>query len=186
MIEDAAPHRLPATVRVAVWCARHSWLVLAVWLVATIGTFVASQTLGGIATQGATNSSGFSRTEAAQGDDLWSAANVQREPGEDFIVVLTGEANAVADPEFRAAVADVVASLQAATFEGQPLFGADSVIDPFNVPAEFALLSPDGTSARIPARIVYHAGDARPNRRAEGRRRRSPPAPPDDRDARRQ
>ena len=29
------------------------------------------------------------------------------------------------------------------------------------MPAEFGLLSPDGTSARIPARIVYHAGATR-------------------------
>jgi RND superfamily putative drug exporter len=149
--------RRPATVRVAMWSARRPWLVLLVWLVATIGTFVASQALGGIKTQGATNSSGFSRTESAEGGRVWSQANVAREPGEDFLVVVTGPAGATSDPEFHAAVSDVVASLRGATFEDQPLFRADSIIDPFSAPIYAGLTATDTTSARIPARIVYHA-----------------------------
>jgi uncharacterized membrane protein YdfJ with MMPL/SSD domain len=158
-----APRRPPATVRVAMWSARRPWLVLLLWLVATVGTFALSQASGGIETQGATNTSGFSRTESAEGARVWGNANVAREPGEDFVVVLTGAPGALAatDPEFRAAVEDVVASLRAATFESQPLFRTDSIIDPFSVPPAAGLFSPDGTSARIPARIVYHAGAAR-------------------------
>jgi RND superfamily putative drug exporter len=153
--------RKPTTVRIAAWSARHRWLVLLLWFVATIGVFVASQAMGGVATQGATNTSAFSRTESAQGDQVWADANVQNEPGEDFLVVLTGGTGATTDPEFKAAVADVVASLQASTFEDQPLFKADSIVDPFSVPPQFGLLSADGTSARVPAQILYHAGAAR-------------------------
>jgi len=100
--------RKPTTVRIAGWSARHRWLVLLLWFVATIGVFVLSQAMGGVATQGATNTSAFSRTESAQGDQVWADANVQNEPGEDFLVVLTGGTGATADPEFKAAVADVV------------------------------------------------------------------------------
>ena len=153
--------RKPTTVRIAGWSARHRWLVLALWFVGTIGLFVVSQSLGGVATQGATNTSAFSRTESAQGDQIWSDANLQSEPGEDFLVVLTGGSGAVNEPEFKAAVADVVVSLQAMTFDGQPLFKAESIVDPYSVPAQVGLLSADGTSARVPARILYHAGATR-------------------------
>ena len=136
-------------------------MVLLLWFVATIGVFVVSQAMGGVATQGATNTSAFSRTESAQGDQIWADANVQNEPGEDFLVVLTSGTGAASDPEFKAAVADVVASLHASTFEDQPLFKADSIVDPFTAPPQFGLLSADGTSARVPARILYHAGATR-------------------------
>src|SRR4051812_17916394 len=153
-----AEPRKPTTVRIAGWSARHRWLVLALWFVGTIGLFVASQSLGGVATQGATNASAFSRTESAQGDQIWSDANRQSEPGEDFLVVLTGGSGALNDPEFKGAVADVVATLHATMFDDQPLFKGDSIVDPFTVLPEFGLLSADGTSARVPARILYHAG----------------------------
>jgi RND superfamily putative drug exporter len=149
--------RSPTTVRVAMWSARHRWLVFGLWCVATIGTFVLSQALGGMETQGATGGSGFSRTESAEGYRALGAANVAREPGEDLVVVLTGGANAVADAEFRSAVADVVANLEATTFGGLPLFKQGSVIDPFAAPLSAGLLSADGTSARVPGRIVYLA-----------------------------
>ena len=40
--------REPATVRVAMWSARHRWPVAALWFLITIGIFVISQSVGGI------------------------------------------------------------------------------------------------------------------------------------------
>ena len=134
----------PATVRVAMWSARHRWIVLTLWFVATLGTFALSQARGGIETQGATGGSGFSQTEAAQGYRVLGEANVQREPGEDVVVVLTGSPGAAQDPDFRSAIADVVANLRAATFEGQPVFDPEQVIDPLSAPPTAGLFSADG------------------------------------------
>jgi hypothetical protein len=40
--------REPATVRVAMWSARHRWPVAALWFIATIGVFAMSLSRGGI------------------------------------------------------------------------------------------------------------------------------------------
>ena len=140
------------------WSARHRWIVLTLWFVATLGTFALSQAGGGIETQGATGGSGFSQTEAAQGYRVLGEANVQREPGEDVVVVLTGSPGAAQDSDFRSAITDVVTNLRAATFEGQPVFDPARVIDPLTAPPQAGLFSADGTSARVPARITYQAG----------------------------
>ena len=42
------PNRDPATVRIAMWSARHRWPVAALWFLATIGLFVGSLAMGGI------------------------------------------------------------------------------------------------------------------------------------------
>ena len=44
------PHRLPWTVRVAAWSARHSWPVFGLWMVLTIGLFAGSLAAGGTRT----------------------------------------------------------------------------------------------------------------------------------------
>ena len=44
--------RTPATVRLAVWSARHRWPVFLLWFVATIGLFFASVAGGGTRTEG--------------------------------------------------------------------------------------------------------------------------------------
>ncbi len=61
-------------------------------------------------------------------------------------------------PAFQSAVADVVTNLEAASFDGQPVFDPGRVVDPLNAPPAAGLLSTDGTSARVVARIVYHEG----------------------------
>lgn len=61
---------------------------------------------GGIDTEGGTTGgSGFSETEAFRGYRVLGEANVQREPGEDVVVVLTDGPAAQQDPGFRAAPA---------------------------------------------------------------------------------
>ena len=140
----------PATVRIAAWSARHRWLVIVVWFVGTIGLFVVSSAMGGISTQNATGTSGFAQTESAKGGQLWAAAN-QTDQGEDVLVVMTNPNGTVADPAFRAAVADIVQALSSTRANGQPVF--ERVVDPVSAPAAAGLVSPDLTSVRIAARI---------------------------------
>jgi putative drug exporter of the RND superfamily len=150
---QAAPRRLPWTVRVASWSARHRWLVFALWLVATIGTFGVSRAMGGIKAQGATGgNNGFATTEASQGLQVLEDANRSKEPGEQFVAVITLPATDTADQR-SAMISDAVAKLAATSVDGAPVFTAGSVIDPTTVAPAAGLVSPDGTSVQIPARI---------------------------------
>ena len=60
------------------------------WFVATIGVFVLSQVTGGVATQGATNTSAFSRTESARGDQIWAYTQYPQRAGEHYVVTQQG------------------------------------------------------------------------------------------------
>lgn len=47
-LSPAGPRGEPGTVRIAMWSARHRWLVVGLWFFAAIGLFVASLSMGGI------------------------------------------------------------------------------------------------------------------------------------------
>jgi hypothetical protein len=47
MTRDIAAPRHPWTVRLAGWSAKHRWPVVGLWLVLTIGMFIASLAAGG-------------------------------------------------------------------------------------------------------------------------------------------
>ncbi len=75
------PARPPWTVRVATWSARHRWPVFALWMVLTIGLFVASIALGGTRTADAVDDDREEQTtfEAARAYDVFGASG----PAED-------------------------------------------------------------------------------------------------------
>src|SRR4029077_16072491 len=72
-------------------------------------------------------------------------------PSERLGFVLEGGADAAKDAAFRAGVADLVASLKAATVtvDGAKTATFSEVVDPFAAPAEAGLISPDGTTVQI-------------------------------------
>ena len=156
----SAPHpptgsgREPATVRIAMWSARHRWPVVALWFVATIGLFGTSIALGGIKAEDASGGPNQRSIEASDAYDVFNAGGKEA-PFEQVLVVVSGGPNAVADPAFAAAVTDLVAKLGAAS---APVNGVDTktfdqLANPLQAPPNLGLVSPDKTTVRIIGRI---------------------------------
>jgi putative drug exporter of the RND superfamily len=146
--------REPATVRIAMWSARHRWPVAALWFVATIGLLAVSLSMGGIDAADANGNPNERQLEASQAYDVFNAGGTN-DPFEQVVVVVGGAPGATADPAFQAAVGDLVAKLKAA---GAPLNGAQTptfsqLVDPLHAPPEAGLVAPDGSTVRIVGRI---------------------------------
>jgi len=146
--------REPATVRVAMWSARHRWLVVILWFAGTIGLFLASLAMGGIDAGEIDADPNDRQLEAREAYDVFNAGGTN-DPYEQFLVVVAGEPGSTTDPRFQAAVGDLVDGLRAAQAEvdgaSTPTF--DQVPNPFEVPPEAGLVSADGTAVRIVTRI---------------------------------
>ena len=146
--------REPATVRIAMWSARHRWPVAALWFVATIGLFAVSLSMGGINASDANANPNEQQIEASKAYDVFNAGGTN-DPFEQVIVVVGGAPGATADPTFKTAVGDLVTALHGS---GAPLDGAQTptfsqLADPFAAPPSAGLVSPDGSTVRIVGRI---------------------------------
>jgi uncharacterized membrane protein YdfJ with MMPL/SSD domain len=146
--------REPATVRIAMWSARHRWLVAVLWFVATIGIFALSLHVGGIHAEDASGGPNQRAIEASEAYDVFNASGKEA-PFEQVLVVVSGGPNAVADPGFIAAVTDLTTKLGAAT---APIDGASAktfsqLANPLQAPPAAGLVSPDGTAVRIVGRV---------------------------------
>ena len=146
--------REPATVRVAMWSARHRWPVAALWFVATIGLLAVSLAMGGIDAEDANSNPNERQLEASEAYDLFNAGG-PTDPYEQVIVVVGGASGATSDPAFRTAVGDLMSALKAS---GAPLDGVqtptfDELGDPFTAPPAAGLVSADGSTVRIIGRI---------------------------------
>ena len=146
--------REPATVQVAMWSARHRWLVVILWFAGTIGLMVASTSMGGIDTAEVSGNPNEQRLEASEALDVFNAGGAA-DPSEQFLVVIDGGEGAAADPAFQAVVGDLVKALAAASvdLDGVQTPTFDQVLDPFLTPPEAGLISPDGTTVRIVAKV---------------------------------
>ena len=147
--------REPATVRIAMWSARHRWPVAALWFVATIGLLVASLSMGGIDAADANGNPNERQLEASEAYDVFNAGGTN-DPFEQVVVVVGGAPGATADPTFQATVGDLVAKLTAA---GAPLDGRpDPDVRPAGRPVPRPArgrpgVAPDGSTVRIIGRI---------------------------------
>ena len=150
----SSPGREPATVRVAMWSARHRWPVVILWFAATIGLFVASLAMGGIDAGEVNADPNDRQLEASEAYDVFNAGGTN-DPFEQFLVVIAGDPGAVADPAFQAAVGDLVDELQATQvyIDGTVTPTFDQVPNPFEVPPEAGLVSADGSAVRIVTRV---------------------------------
>jgi uncharacterized membrane protein YdfJ with MMPL/SSD domain len=146
--------REPATVRIAMWSARHRWPVAALWFVATIGLFMTSLSMGGINASDANANPNERRLEASEAYDVFNAGGTN-DPFEQVLVVVSGAPGATADPAFQAAVRDLIAKLKAATapYDGVQTQTFDELVDPLSAPPAAGLVSPDGSTVRIVGRI---------------------------------
>ncbi len=142
----------PATVRVAMWSARHRWLVFGLWLVLTIGIFGVSLAMGGPKTDSPNGTGGLEKTEADKARQVYNAG-VTLEASQDMYVVLSHPTIKTSDPAYKATIAKIVENLRGITYaeNGQAAPTFSRVVDPFSVPPTFGLVSPDGTSVRIVA-----------------------------------
>src|SRR3954451_3931398 len=147
-------NREPATVRVAMWSARHPWPVAAAWFVVTIGLLLLSLSMGGINASDANKNPNEQQIEASKAYDVFNAGGTN-DPFERVVVVISGQPGATADPAFKAAVADLVTRLRAS---GAPLGGIQTptfsqLADPFTAPAAAGLVSPDGSTVQVAGRV---------------------------------
>jgi uncharacterized membrane protein YdfJ with MMPL/SSD domain len=146
--------RVPLTVRIATWSARHRWPVFVLWFVATFGILAASFATGGISTLDVNDDPNGPKLESETAYDVLGAG----EPvaaSERMVVVIDGGTGAARDPAFQAAVHQLAADLTAAraTVDGveQPTF--DSVVDPFVAGPESGLISPDASTVQVVGNI---------------------------------
>ncbi len=148
------PVRRPATVRVAMWSARHRWPVFGGWFLATIGVFVLSLALGGIRADDPNGNPLQPQTESSRGYAAFSAGG-KGTPSEDVTVVVTHPTLRVTDPAFGAFVTGAVQQLGAAAVGqgGATVPAFDQVMDPMTAPVQAGLVSPDGSAVRIVGRI---------------------------------
>ena len=146
--------REPATVRIAMWSARHRWPVVGLWFAASIGLFVASLSMGGINAGDANGNPNDKQLEASEAYDVFNAGGTN-DPYEQFLVVIEGGAGATVDPAFQATVGDLVTKLRSAQadIDGTPTPTFDQLLNPFEVPPEAGLVSADGTTVRLVTRI---------------------------------
>ena len=142
----------PATVRVAMWSARHRWLVFSLWFVFTLGIFGVSQVAGGFKTE-SVGSPGSAKTETQKARQIFQASGTA-EASQDLILVVTHPTLKVTDPAYKEAVGGMFKSLSGINYaaEGKPVFA--QVTDPYLVPATAGLISPDATSLRVVGKII--------------------------------
>jgi RND superfamily putative drug exporter len=151
---DQHPVREPATVRVAMWSARHRWPVAALWFLATIGIFALSLSVGGINASDANENPNEQQIEASKAYDVFNAGGTN-DPFEQVVVVVGGSPGATSDPAFKATVAGLVAKLEGsgASLDGVETPTFSQLADPFTAPPAAGLVAPDGSTVRIVGRI---------------------------------
>jgi putative drug exporter of the RND superfamily len=145
--------RVPWTVRVAAWSARHRWLVFVLWFVATIGTLGAGFAAGGIYALDVNEDPNGPKLESETAYDVLGAGEPV-EPSERFVIVIDGGDGAALDPAFQDKVHGLVADLTAVESQGaltEPVF--DSVTDPFVAGPRSGLIAPDGTTVQVVGNI---------------------------------
>ncbi len=147
-------NREPATVRVAMWSARHRWPVAGLWFLATIGVFVASLSIGGIDAGDPNGNPNDKQLEAREALDVFNAGGTN-DPYEQFLVVIKGGPGATSDPAFKTAVGDLVTGLRGSqvSIDGTSTPSFDGVLNPFEVPPAAGLISADGTTVRLVTRV---------------------------------
>ena len=149
MTSPASP-RLPWTVRVSAWSARHKSLVFGLWFILTIGLFAVSLAMGGTQAADAVDDDREDQTtfESARAYDVFNAAGTPTEDPVHRTLIVIGDPDGPIDG---AVIDDVLGQMNAATAEvdgaSEPLFA--NIVDPRLAPPEAGLVSADGTSVRI-------------------------------------
>ena len=158
---QATPNNTPrraATVRIAMWSARHRWLVFGLW-------FAIIATLTGIGIFGLgiknldNNDPGTARTESDRANAIMHANGAV--DSDELQMVISSSSLKVSDPAYQAAVQQIASQLRAVTYSengvSKPTFA--QVLDYYST-HDPQLASPDGTTTEIIAPIVGAADAA--------------------------
>ena len=139
-----------STGHIARWCARHPWLVVAVWLVVLVLAGVAATGLEGALTA---DDMGFTnRPESVSGQELL-AARMGGGDARTETVVVHSETLTVDDPEFRSAVtraADDLTALQGLVVSAPTYYQASAA----GAPQAQAMVSADRHTTLIPVTLA--------------------------------
>jgi RND superfamily putative drug exporter len=139
------------TVRVAVWSARHKYLVLALWIFFTLGLFITGRVVG-TKTYGVNDDVGLDRMESQKAGKVFDSSG-GTESSETILVVVTHSTLKSTDPEFKARAQEIVNRLKGAQDSQEtPVFS--QVVDPVTALPFLGLTAPDGSALRIPATIL--------------------------------
>src|SRR5664280_1050746 len=114
--------REPWTVRVAVWSARHRWVVLGAWFVFTLGLMFASVAAGGQRSQSVMDK-GKTIGDSQTGWNVFNdASTAQKIDTETFYLIVSNPNGKLDTPANRQAVADMTKRLTALTakVDGRP------------------------------------------------------------------
>ncbi|MDQ3408145.1 MAG: MMPL family transporter [Chloroflexota bacterium] len=152
--------RPPWTVRVASFSAAHRWSVFTLWVLATVGIFLASLAAGGTAAENAVaGDDEGSRYESGRAYEVFDASGAE-DPGQRLFLVVSTPSRTVDDPAVSAAVSDIAARMGQlrSTVAGEPVATFDPIVDPLLVPPEAGLVSPDRSTVRIIARVPGEGG----------------------------
>nr|MBA3627825.1 hypothetical protein [Chloroflexota bacterium] len=147
--------RPPWTVRVASFSAAHRWSVFTLWVVATVGIFLASLAAGGTAAENAVaGDEGVSRYESGRAYEIFDASGTE-DPGQRLFLVVSAPSGTVDDPAVASAVSDIATRMGEldSTVGGESMATFEPIVDPLSVPPEAGLVSPDRTTVRFIARV---------------------------------
>ena len=144
----------PATVRVAMWSARHRWLVVTLWFVATIGIFAFSLSRGGINAADANAGPNDRQLEATKADDVFNAGGTN-DPYEQFLVVIGGAPGATVTRRSRrqSATSSRSSTRRVSTSTVSGRRPSTSWSTRSRRRREAGLVSADGSTVRIVARV---------------------------------
>lgn len=149
--------RQPLTVKIAVWSARHKWLVFGLWFVSTIGLFAVGQVMGTRVRQLNSEADIYTTLEAGKGWQIYNQDGNEPAP-QLFIVVVSHPKLTATEPIFKEKVSDLTTSLKSLTLseDGQqkPLFSQMADFYTFKLPI---LVSKDNSSTRIIATVAGKA-----------------------------
>ncbi len=138
----------PATVRVAMWSARHRWLVVGLWFLFVIGVF-GTGSLIGTQTEGVNGGSSGANTESTKAWEVFDTGGAPP-PADSLVLVVSNPTVKVSDPQYQNVLAKTTEGLNKISYTsaGQ----TQNVITDLKAPvglAALALLSKDQTSARF-------------------------------------
>jgi RND superfamily putative drug exporter len=122
--------------------------------VATLGTLGASFAAGGIRTIDVDADPNGPRLESEVAYEVLGAGEPVA-PSERLVVVIDGGAGAATNPDFQDAIHALVADMVAAkaTVDGAETPVFDTVVDPFVVPPQAGVVSPDGSTVQVVGNI---------------------------------
>lgn len=153
----------PATVRIAVWSARHRWLVVIGWF-GIVAALVATMSAIGTKTRGFA-SQGLPVTEAGQANEIYKAAGAT-EP-DNLILLFNHPTLRVSDPAYQSVVQEAAQKMRMVSYNdngtSRPAF--NFVMDYYSSKNP-ALASADGTTTRIVAPIVGAFDESSPKYKA--------------------